>query len=164
MTGGLKETSGARRSLNVVNGSVTEARQTRVQQGAPLPLAARDSEGARRMAEISRTALGTPVIDLSHLSAQTGGDTGLQMELLDLFADQCVRQLDLIRRGGPGDACDAAHTLKGAARAIGAWAVADAAEKVEQSLARRKIAEGLGELAVAADEARAAITVIRHAA
>jgi HPt (histidine-containing phosphotransfer) domain-containing protein len=103
-------------------------------------------------------------IDLAHLSEQTAGDRELQIELLDLFADQCLKQLEAIRRSGPGDACDAAHTLKGAARAIGAWSVATAAERVEHALAKRRIAEGLGELAVAADEARAAIAVIRHAA
>lgn len=103
-------------------------------------------------------------IDLVHLARQTAGDRELEQELLALFADQCVKLLAMIRTAGPGDGCDAAHTLKGAARAIGAWAVANAAEKVEASLQHRKIAEGLGELAVAADEARAAIAAIRRAA
>jgi HPt (histidine-containing phosphotransfer) domain-containing protein len=65
--------------------------------------------------------------------------------------------LKLIREARPQDGCDAAHTLKGAARAVGAWSVAAAAEKVEQSLRRGRVAEGLGELALAADEARATI-------
>lgn len=112
-------------------------------------------------AGVARSAPGGP-IDLVHLARQTAGDRDLEHELLALFADQCVKMLAMIRKSGPGDGCDAAHTLKGAARAIGAWAVADAAEKVELSLARRKIAEGLGELAVAADEARAAIAAIRR--
>lgn len=103
-------------------------------------------------------------IDLVHLARQTAGDRELEHELLALFADQCVKLLAQIRTSPPHDGSDAAHTLKGAARAVGAWAVADAAEKVEQSLSRRKIAEGFGELAVAADEARAAIDAIRRAA
>jgi HPt (histidine-containing phosphotransfer) domain-containing protein len=104
------------------------------------------------------------VIDLVHLARQTGGDRDLEHELLALFADQCVKHLNTIRHAAASDGCDAAHTLKGAARAVGAWAVADAAEKVEHALAKRKVAEGYGELAVAADEARAAISLIRTAA
>jgi HPt (histidine-containing phosphotransfer) domain-containing protein len=107
---------------------------------------------------------GSPPIDLVHLSRQTGGDTELEQELLALFADQCVKHLDTIRRANAKTGSDAAHTLKGAARAIGAWAVADAAERVEQSLTRRAVAEGLGELSVAADEACAAIALISKAA
>ncbi len=75
-------------------------------------------------------------IDFVHLSRQTGGDQALEHELLALFADQCVRQLsritdlsrDITQRR------DAAHTLKGAARAIGAWGLADAAHEVESAL------------------------------
>ncbi len=103
-------------------------------------------------------------IDLVHLSQQTAGDRELELELLGLFADQCVRMLATIRSAPAADGCDAAHTLKGAARAVGAWAVADAAEKVEASLSRRKVAEGYGELAVAADEARAEIARLLKAA
>lgn len=106
-------------------------------------------------AEAGRLSPG--VIDLAHLEQQTGGDLELEQELLALFADQCVRMLKLIREARPQDGCNAAHTLKGAARAVGAWSVAAAAEKVEQSLRRGRVAEGLGELALAADEARATI-------
>jgi HPt (histidine-containing phosphotransfer) domain-containing protein len=104
------------------------------------------------------------VIDLVHLARQTGGDRDLEHELLALFADQCVKHLNTIRKAAPPEGCDAAHTLKGAARAIGAWSVAEAAEKVERALASRKVAEGFGELSVAADEARAAIAAMRAAA
>lgn len=106
----------------------------------------------------------TSPIDLVYLARQTGGDSELEQELLALFADQCIKHLDTIRRANAKLGSDAAHTLKGAARAIGAWQVADAAERVEQSLTRRSVAEGLGELAVAADEARAAIATMSRAA
>ncbi len=104
------------------------------------------------------------VIDLVHLARQTGGDRELEHELLALFADQCVKHLHTIRHAAAHEGCDAAHTLKGAARAVGAWSVAEAAEKVEQALGKRRMAEGFGELSVAADEARAAIAAMRGAA
>jgi HPt (histidine-containing phosphotransfer) domain-containing protein len=107
---------------------------------------------------------GTMPIDRAHLSSQTGGDTELEYELLALFADQCVKHLDTIRRANAKLGSDAAHTLKGAARAIGAWTVADAAERVEKSLVGRSVAEGLGELSVATDEVRAAIAAMSKAA
>lgn len=108
------------------------------------------------------------VIDLVHLARQSGGDAALEHELLGLFADQCVRHLDTIRTAGARQGADAAHTLKGAARAIGAWDVAAAAEKVEQSLgngqAAGRDAGHLGELTAAAAEARDAIAAITLAA
>ncbi len=75
-------------------------------------------------------------IDFVHLSRQSGGDQGLEEELLALFADQCARQLmHLADCARPISArADAAHTLKGAALAVGAWAVADAAAEAESAL------------------------------
>jgi HPt (histidine-containing phosphotransfer) domain-containing protein len=75
-------------------------------------------------------------IDFVHLSRQTGGDQALEHELLALFADQCVRQLSRITDLSRDETQrrDAAHTLKGAARAIGAWGLADAAHEVESAL------------------------------
>jgi HPt (histidine-containing phosphotransfer) domain-containing protein len=76
-------------------------------------------------------------IDFVHLACQTGGDQALEAELLALFAAQCARQLaDMADpRRSAGQKRDAAHTLKGAARAIGAWGVAEAAQEVEAALA-----------------------------
>jgi HPt (histidine-containing phosphotransfer) domain-containing protein len=62
---------------------------------------------------------------------------------------------------------DAAHTLKGAARAIGAWQVADAADAIEQHLAEpdsRRTETAMDALALAAAEARAAISRLDCAA
>lgn len=73
-------------------------------------------------------------IDLVHLSRQTAGDRDLERELLALFADQCVRQLQsIVAATSAQHRRDAAHALKGAARAVGAWAVAEAAETIETS-------------------------------
>jgi HPt (histidine-containing phosphotransfer) domain-containing protein len=75
--------------------------------------------------------MGSP-IDLQHFEAATFGDRELQREVLELFEGQAVKLLETIRKA-PGKArAEAAHALKGAARGIGAFAVADAAEKIEQ--------------------------------
>ncbi len=100
-------------------------------------------------------------IDTEHLARQTGGDHELERELLTLFAQQCVAHLRTIH--GSADArarMDAAHTLKGAARAIGAWQVADAADVIEHSLAeadQRRLESAMDALTLAAAEARAVI-------
>ena len=94
-------------------------------------------------------------IDFVHLSRQSGGDEALEAELLALFADQCGKQLSRIidTSHEAAQRRDAAHTLKGAARAIGAWAVADAADEIEAALhAGREI--GMERMVTAAHEAR----------
>jgi HPt (histidine-containing phosphotransfer) domain-containing protein len=101
-------------------------------------------------------------IDLEHLARQTGGDHELERELLCLFAQQCVRHLRTIHAGGDARTrMDAAHTLKGAAQAIGAWTVAEAAEAMERQLATSDIGRtehAMDALTLAAAEARAAIS------
>jgi HPt (histidine-containing phosphotransfer) domain-containing protein len=62
----------------------------------------------------------------------THGDRALARELLRLFDGQSEKQLAAIGAAADADArVQAAHTLKGAARGVGAFAVADAAEAVE---------------------------------
>ncbi len=100
-------------------------------------------------------------IDFAYLSRQTAGDHELERELLTLFAQQCVVHLRAIHGGTDRQArMDAAHTLKGAARAIGAWQVAEAADRIEEGLAgpeQTASETALDALALAAAEARAAI-------
>jgi len=72
-------------------------------------------------------------IDLVHLRRMTLGDASLEREVLAMFAGQAVRL------GGalatlPSDAAALAHTLKGSARAVGAFRVADAAAYLETAL------------------------------
>lgn len=107
-------------------------------------------------------------IDLVHLARQTGGDQELERELLTLFSQQCVRHLRTIHAGKDAQTrMDAAHTLKGAARAVGAWQVADAADVIEQRLAEAdplRAENAMDALALAAAEARAAISRLDCAA
>jgi HPt (histidine-containing phosphotransfer) domain-containing protein len=112
----------------------------------------------------AREASPRPILDLVHLARQSGGDRELEQELLALFAGQCERLLGLIRSGSPAQGRDAAHTLKGAARAVGAWQVADAAEAVEAELAAGRQSAALPHLADAASAARGVIADLRHAA
>ncbi len=70
-------------------------------------------------------------IDNEHLARMTLGDRELEREVLGLF----VRQIEVLRprmaASEPEVAGAAAHTLKGSATGIGAWAVARAAADVE---------------------------------
>jgi HPt (histidine-containing phosphotransfer) domain-containing protein len=73
-------------------------------------------------------------IDLVHLARQTGGDEALEREVLGLFRDQCARLVAAMTRDGFGQPSrDAAHTLAGASKAVGAFRVAALAERVERA-------------------------------
>src|ERR1700742_2229165 len=65
-------------------------------------------------------------IDLTHLRAMTLGDPALEREVLTMFLNQTAHLAASLAKAPP-DAAALAHTLKGSARAIGAFAVADAA-------------------------------------
>src|SRR5260221_9386648 len=69
-------------------------------------------------------------IDFVHLKRMTLGDAGLEQEVLAMFAAQSASLLNTLATM-PADAPALAHTLKGSARAIGAFAVADAAARLE---------------------------------
>ncbi len=74
---------------------------------------------------------GKPV-DLVHLSGQTMGDRGLEAEVLRIFLSQAPVWVDaLLRAGGHSARKEAAHTLKGSARAIGAFRLAELAAQAE---------------------------------
>lgn len=72
------------------------------------------------------------VIDLEHLDQYTLGDRTLQAELLQLFRTQLKNQTNILMSCGTEvDWKSAAHTLKGAAHAIGAGQVRRVAETME---------------------------------
>jgi HPt (histidine-containing phosphotransfer) domain-containing protein len=81
-------------------------------------------------------ASATVDLDEAYLDRQTGGDQALAHEVLALFRDQARRQYDVIVCDGDARTRrDAAHTLKGAARAIGAWRVAAIVQALEIAFA-----------------------------
>jgi len=99
-------------------------------------------------------------IDEDHLGRMTLGDRKLEREVLEIFGRQMDIMLARIVGAEPALAGAAAHTLLGSSRGIGAWRVAQAAERLESAAARHNveaIARAIGELEAAIGEARAAI-------
>lgn len=72
-------------------------------------------------------------IDLVHLAKQTMGDKVLEIEVLQMFARQARNCLQDIGSGNADTAKAAAHRLKGAASAVGAFKVAAAAGAYEET-------------------------------
>ena len=71
-------------------------------------------------------------IDLVHLTRHTFGDCDLEREVLRLFVTQSSLYVARLMAATSRKAwLEAAHTIKGSARSIGAWGVADAAERAE---------------------------------
>lgn len=71
-------------------------------------------------------------VDMAHLARYTLGDAALEREVLELFCTQSVSYLEQLRAAtSHKEWCDAAHSLKGSARAVGAWRMARAAEYIE---------------------------------
>jgi HPt (histidine-containing phosphotransfer) domain-containing protein len=99
-------------------------------------------------------------VDLDHLARMTSGERGLEREVLQLFLTQTSRlvaALDSL----PAEAATLSHTLKGSARAIGAFRVADSAAALEEAvlLGRDSSAE-LAAVHAAVAEAQAAIEAL----
>jgi HPt (histidine-containing phosphotransfer) domain-containing protein len=74
-----------------------------------------------------------PAIDTDHLARMTLGERDLEREVLGLFARQSADLLARLERL-PREGAALAHTLKGSARGIGAFAVAQAADDLEHRL------------------------------
>ncbi len=101
-----------------------------------------------------------PTVDLNHLSRYTGGDEALNAEVLTLFDTQTSelvgRLHDIIEARDSKAWKEVTHTLKGAARGIGAFAFGDAAAAAEPidpaqdrgraSIAIRTLAASSGEV------------------
>lgn len=73
-------------------------------------------------------------IDHDHLRRYTMGDQQLENEVLYLFAGELPKTLGALRAAHTDlEWKIAAHTLKGSARAVGAWRIAAAAVAAEKS-------------------------------
>jgi HPt (histidine-containing phosphotransfer) domain-containing protein len=121
----------------------------------------------RRRTEEAATRV-EPAVDLEHLRRFTLGDPGLELEILQLFIKQAPLTLEALQAAvADRDWKIAAHTLKGSARAVGAWRVARLAEAAE-GMSRRQnpagCAAGARELSDALAEATAFIAALNPAA
>jgi HPt (histidine-containing phosphotransfer) domain-containing protein len=96
-------------------------------------------------------------IDIDHLRRMTLGDARLEREVLAMFAAQSVSLIATLV-SLPANAVALAHTLKGSARAIGAFRVADAAQSLEAAIRDGdEPTEALAELHEAITQARMAV-------
>jgi HPt (histidine-containing phosphotransfer) domain-containing protein len=101
---------------------------------------------------------------MEHLARYTGGDVALNAEILRLFDSQAsvlVAQLKAILEARDARSWkEVTHTIKGAARGIGAFSLADSAAKLEPlDLSDR--ATILSELDILNDRAEAVAAFIR---
>jgi HPt (histidine-containing phosphotransfer) domain-containing protein len=111
--------------------------------------------------EGTTAAVSAEPVDRLHLQRQTLGDESLEREILALFRRQSSSVFARLAAAREHkERRDLAHTLKGSARAIGAWRVAAAAEAVETA----GTAADLSSLAGALGEAETAISHILAAA
>jgi HPt (histidine-containing phosphotransfer) domain-containing protein len=103
-------------------------------------------------------------IDFEHLRRYTLGDRGLEQEILGLFAEQLPITIGALARATTDKQWGmAAHTLKGSARAVGAWPLAALAENAERLASNADVglrAAIVGRLEAAAEEARAYIAAL----
>lgn len=107
--------------------------------------------------------IGRP-IDVAHLARMSLGDRKLEREVLRLFDIQMAMLSDRVRNAPPAIAGAAAHTIKGSARGIGAWRVAQTAEQVELSIASADgFRSAVADLSHSIDEARAAVAQLLRA-
>lgn len=103
-------------------------------------------------------------VDLVHLARYTLGEAALERVVLELFCTQSVLYLEQMRAAMSDKAWkDAAHSLKGSARAVGAWRAAQAAERAEalkgDGLTQFRAAR-IGELEASLREAESFITAL----
>ena len=110
----------------------------------------------------------TAPVDIEHLRRYTLGDRGLELEILGLFVEQLPITIGALKNAPSEKEWGmAAHTLKGSARAVGAWPLATIAESAERlhglpdADARCAVVH---RLEAAAGEAREYIATLAHAA
>lgn len=106
--------------------------------------------------DVSGTAGSRPV-DMAHLARQTMDDRALEQEVLALFVQQALSVRDKILDADAKERVLLAHSLKGSARGIGAFAVAECAAAIEK---QPEDARTLKKLGILIEEVRDFIAAI----
>ena len=103
---------------------------------------------------------GQCAIDVTYLRRMTLGDVALEREVLGMFKGQTNTLIDQLA-AMPENSTELAHTLKGSARAIGAFDLGEAANALEKVLHdKSKFASAFERLKKAVDAALDAIDVV----
>jgi HPt (histidine-containing phosphotransfer) domain-containing protein len=84
-------------------------------------------------------------IDLAHLARQTMGDRALETEILGMFAKQMSGARASMGNANADERKRLAHTIKGTARSVGAFPVADVAERIERAPLNSTLLADLGD-------------------
>ena len=98
------------------------------------------------------------MLDRAHFDAMTGGDNELQLEIIGLFRSQVSAWTQLLTPDAKWR--DAAHTVKGSARGIGLWPLAQACEAAEAAGDGVEITAALQRLRVCLEQALAALDLV----
>lgn len=108
------------------------------------------------MLDTNRKGAQAPLLDGAHLHRYTGGDVALEVELYGLLRGQIVSTLDALERAGDDGVLwqRLVHTLKGAARGVGAMALGEVCATQE---ARINDPQALEAIRVVANETLGAI-------
>jgi HPt (histidine-containing phosphotransfer) domain-containing protein len=92
------------------------------------------SKGAGDQIDSGHNRFAEATLDLVHLSRQTMGDAKLEQEILVLFLIQCEScEKALLLPSKPGILTEIAHQMKGCAKAVGAWDIAQTAGLLEKN-------------------------------
>ena len=78
-------------------------------------------------------------LDLVHLARQTGGDRALENEILQLFRQQIALCAGQLKMTSGRERKLIAHTIKGSARAVGAFGLSRIAAQIEDAPADAKL-------------------------
>lgn len=98
-------------------------------------------------AMLSHDSLTSPFsrpIDLVHLTRQTMSDRALETEILAMFAKQMSAARQSMAIGNADERKRLAHTIKGTARSVGAFTIADVAERIEKAPLNTSLIQDLG--------------------
>jgi HPt (histidine-containing phosphotransfer) domain-containing protein len=101
--------------------------------------------------------MGMMQLDRAHFDAMTAGDHGLQDEIVHLFRAQVDAWSQVLNPNE--DWRRAAHTMKGSARGIGLWPLAQACEAAERAEGAH-VTVALDALRLALDEALTALDAL----